>query len=54
MYSAVEPPKRSMTSVRSFFRTFQEVPTSLMEYVVGRINRFADSSIEESEMAQAV
>lgn len=54
MYSAVEPPKRSMTSVRSFFRTFQEVPTSLMEYVVGRINRFADGSIEESEMAQAV
>ena len=54
MYSAVEPPKRSMTSVRSFFRTFQEVPTSLMEYVVGRINRFADSNIEESEMAQAI
>ena len=54
MYSAVQPPKRSMTSVRSFFRTFQEVPTSLMEYVVERINRFSDSSIEESEMAQAV
>jgi hypothetical protein len=50
MYSAVQPPKRSMTSVRSFFRTFQEVPTSLMEYVVERINRFSDSSIEESDM----
>lgn len=54
MYSQVTTPKRAMSSVRSFFRTFQEVPSSLMEYVVERTRKFADVNAEESEMAEAI
>lgn len=54
MYSSAPTPKRSLSSVRSFFRTFSEVPTNLMEYVVERINKFQDVNAEEAELSQVV
>lgn len=54
MYSSTSAPKRSLSSIRSFFRTFQEVPTSLMEYVIQRTRKFEDANAQEDEMAQAV
>jgi hypothetical protein len=53
-YGESVTPKRSISSVRSFFRTFHSVPTTLMEYVVERGRRFADSNVEESEVAEAI
>lgn len=47
-------PKRSLSSVRSFFRTFHSVPTTLMEYVMERTRKFTDVNAEETEEAEAI
>lgn len=53
MYSEAVTPKRALSKVQSVFKYYNNLPTNLMEYIVGRVRQFADSHAEEAEVAEA-